>query len=247
MRLLNFLLIITIVFTSNSCQKGITGDDPALPASNKIKTYTEDVTSGGTRNVVTFNVGYDANDRIISLISAATPGDRFEFKYSNGNYTLDIYGSNQLTIHEVFFLNSNSMVDSTFQYNDTNDSLTEKYIYNASRQLTMVKSYEYSKAIGSVLDNVENYTYDNGGNIIKLADNYSVTTYDYYTNLPGNVVSLSPYLPVPKNFVKTTTNVNGGTTVTLNHTYTFDAINRLSTEKIVYDAGEVVIKSYTYY
>ncbi len=247
MRLLNVLSLIAIVFIFNSCQKGITGGDPVIPISNKIKTYTEDVTSGGSHNVVTFNVAYDANDRIISLISAASPGDRFEFQYSNANYTLDIYGSNQLTIHEVFFLNGNSMVDSTFQYNDTNDSLTEKYIYNASRQLITLKSYEYSKATGSVLDNVENYTYDNGGNIIKLADNYSVTTYDYYTNLAGNVVALYPYFPVPKNFVKTTTNVDGGTTVTLNHTYTFDSVNRLSTEKIVYDNNEVVIKSYTYY
>jgi hypothetical protein len=40
---------------------------------------------------------------------------------------------------------------------------------------------------------------------------------------------------------------SGGSTVILNHTYTFDGSNRLSTEKITDDTGDIVIKTYTYY
>ncbi len=247
MRIINLAFIIFTAVAFNSCQKEINNTDPVVPTGNRIKTYTEDVTSGGAHNVVTFNLAYDANDRIISLTSAASPGDRFVYQYSNGGLTMDIYNSNQLNIHEVFFLNSNSLVDSTFQYNDTNDSLTEKYLYNSSKQLATLKSYNYSQVTGSVLDNVENYTYDSNGNAIKVTDNYSVTTYDYYTNLPGNFAGIVPYFPAGKNLVKTTTVTDAGGTTTLNHTYTFDTANRITTEKIVAGSGEIVIKTYTYY
>jgi hypothetical protein len=168
------------------------------------------------------------------------------FQYGNGSYTGDIYNSNAISIHEVFFLNSNSFVDSTFQYNDTNDSTTEKYIYNSSKQLATLKEYDYSIVTGAQLSNTTTYTYDSNGNQITATDNFSVTTYEY-TTLVNNLVVGAPYFPVNKNLVKTTTNTSGGTTVILNHTYTFDGSNRLSTEKITDDAGDIVIKTYTYF
>ncbi len=198
-------------------------------------------------SVVTFNLSYDAGDRLVKMISASSPGDRFEFQYANGSYILDLYNSNALSIHELILLNSNSLVDSTFQYNDTNDSTTEKYLYNAARQLITLKEYEYSMATGSVLFNTSNYVYDNNGNAIKVTDNSSATTYEYYTGLVNNLVLTTPYFPVNKNLVKTTIVNSGGTIVTLNHTYTFDSFNRLSTEKIIAGNGEMATRTYTYY
>ena len=160
--------------------------------------------------MITFNLAYDANDRIISLTSTTSAGDRFVYQYSNGGYTLDIYNSNQVAIHEVFYLNNNSFVDSTFAYNNTSDSFTERYLYNSAKQVTIIRQYDYSIATGSVLNNVENYTYDTNGNAVKLTDNYSVTTYDYYTNLSGNFPGITPYFPVSKNLVKTTVFNSGG-------------------------------------
>ena len=247
MRIINiaFIIISAVIFTS--CQKGINETDPVTQASNKVKTYTEDVTSLSGHNVITLNVAYDASDRIVSLTSAASAGDRFVFLYSNGGYTMDLYNSNQLSIHEIFYLNSNSLVDSSFQYNDTNDSSTEKYLYNSAKQLTAIKEYDYSQATGSVLYNVENYTYDSNGNVLKITDNNSVKTYDYYTNLSGVSPSFSPYFPVNKNLVKTTVGNVSGDIVTFSHTYTFDSSNRLSTETATGDNGESSIKTYTYY
>ena len=96
------------------------------------------------------------------------------------------------------------------------------------------------------MDDVSNYSYDNIGNLIKDVGKYSVTTYDYYPNLMNPVLFLHPFLPGPKLLIKTTTANQGGTITVLNHTYTFDGNNRLSTEKVIADNGEILIRTYTY-
>lgn len=250
MKTINTLLVISTAFAFTSCQKDYNrGDDITTPAtSSKVKTYTEDLESGGQHSATTFNLAYDANNKMISMTSAASPGDRFEYHYSNGSYTMDLYNSNTLSIHEVAFINSNSLIDSTFQYNDTNDSTTEKYIYNVAKQLITIKEYDYSLTTGAVLSNTHHYTYDSRGNVIKLSDDYTVTTYDYYPDLVNNLVFDEPYMPaVSKDLVKTTTFFDGSDTITATHVYTFDAANRIVTEKITLDSGEIATKSYTYY
>lgn len=238
-------LIVILVFTSCKKEKSST-DNP--PISSKVKTYTEHIDyGGGYTDNVTLNITYDADGRIISATSASSSGDRFEYKYAAGNFTMDLYNSDVFSIHEVFFLNSKSLIDSTLQYNDTNDSTTEKYFYNNADQLITVKEYDYSKATGAILSNTTHYTYDNKGNVIKMTDDYSVTTYDFYADLKNNLVFGTPYEQVNKNLVKTTISSSGGTSITSNHVYTFDASNRISTETITFDSGEVATRTYTYY
>ncbi len=242
-----FGIFLCVAFAS--CQKEYSTGDPAgtTPiSSNKVKTYTEDLTSRTTHTVTTFDLSYDNSNNLVSMISETNTGDKFLFQYGNGSYTGDIYNSNALSIHEVFFLNSIPFVDSTFQYNDTNDSTTEKYIYNSAKQLITLKEYDYTLSTGGVLSNTTNYVYDNNGNQISATDDYSVTLYDY-TSLANTLVIGAPYFPVNKNLVKTTTYSFSGTTIVLNHTYTFDANNRLSTETITDGATYTLIKTYTYY
>ncbi|HEY5407329.1 MAG TPA: hypothetical protein VIJ92_09580 [Ginsengibacter sp.] len=249
MKLIKTLWAVTVSVAFASCQKEYSPGDPGTTptTSNKVKTYTEDVTSGGTHTVTTYDLTYDNANRIVSLISETNPGDKFVFQYGNGSYTGDIYASNALSIHEVFFLNSNSFVDSTFQYNDTNDSTTEKYIYNGAKQLVTLKEYDYSLLTGGgVLSNTTNYKYDSNGNQISAIDDYSETLYDY-TALANTLVIGAPYFGVNKNLVKTTTYSFSGTTTVLDHTYTFDASDRLSSEKATDNTGDIFIKTYTYY
>jgi len=196
---------------------------------------------------MTFNLAYDNNDREISMTSAVNSGDRFEFQYSTGSFIMDLYNHNVLNIHEVFYITNNSFIDSSFQYNDTQDSMTEKYIYNSAKQLITLKEYEYSTATGAVLFNTTHILYDSNGNPINATDDNSVTTYEYYPDLLNNLVFGIPYSPISKSLVKTTTYNESGTSSVFNHVYTFDASNRISTEKITSDDGEVLIKSYTYY
>src|SRR5258708_6966648 len=130
---------ISVIIILSSCQKE-TSSEPA-GVTNKVKTYTEAITSTTIGNsITTYNLAFDASDRIISMISASDPSDKFLFKYnSNKSYSTDTYNFNGLEIHEDVFLNNNLSADSTFQYNNTGDSTTEKFFYNGSN--LPVKSY----------------------------------------------------------------------------------------------------------
>ena len=248
MSISKILLSCLLFFACISCQKQIDSQDPdpvIPPSGERIKTYTEDYTASSGHYVTTYNLSYDASGKIISLVSATSPGDRFEYKYATGMVTLDLYNANVLAIHELLFLNSNSFIDSTVADNGPDDSTSEKYEYNAAKQLTKLTSYNILGGAHTV-DDVSNYFYDGNGNQIKEVSKYFVTTYDYYPNLKNPITFQSPFLPTPTLLIKTTTNTNGGTVVVLNHTYTFDSSNRLSTEKVVADNGEILIKTYTY-
>src|SRR5882757_3535790 len=106
---------ISIVVSFASCQKETSIESSGV--TNKVKTYTEAITSNTIGNsITTYNLSFDASDRIISMISASDPGDKFLFKYnSNKSYSTDIYNLNGLEIHEDVFLNNNLSTDSTFQ------------------------------------------------------------------------------------------------------------------------------------
>lgn len=247
-----FTALIPLLFFT-SCQKMYSDEfatttpaNPSVQLSNRPKTYSEDITySSGGRDSVTFNLTYDANGRVLSLISASSPGDKFIYQYQGTTITVDIYNSGIINIHENLYLNPNNFVDSTFQYNDTKDTTSEKYLYNVGKQLVSVKSYTYKKSAGIFLDDVTNYTYDASGNVIKDASTYDVNTYDYTTLTTSTSLGFD-YLPAAKYLVKTSTNVNGGVIVKFDHTYTFISNNRLSSEKIVSSDGDIIIKKYTY-
>lgn len=242
MKITGLFLTLIISVTFFSCKKESPNDPDPTP---KVKIYIEDYTSGSTHSIYTFNLNYDNKGRLVSMVSAASQGDRFEYSYQSGSVTMDLFNSNTLSIHEMFFLNNNSQVDSTFQYNDTQDSTSERYIYNGSKQLIKLIIYDYSKAV-STIDDITNYTYDASGNVITEVSSYSHTTYEYYPDLSANI-NLGLYLVQPtKNLIKTATISDGYDTQVLNHTYTFDTNNRLSSEKIMSDNGEIGIKTYTY-
>jgi hypothetical protein len=252
----SFILLIVLTLLS-SCQKefGYSNSSsdpvpgtPAGSASSKVKTYTEDYTSSSSEHeIVTFNLSYDERDRIKSMISAASPGDKFVYNYDSANtFTMDIYNSNQLSIHAVFFINSLSLRDSSLQYNEMQDTTTGKYLYNSSKQLVGQKEYSYTSEGGSVLETSHEYSYDSVGNLLKEISGDNVTTYTYYTDLTDNVTMGQQYITLNKNLVKTTTYTEGRDTYTLTHTYTFDDLKRLTSEKIVSDAGDIIVKSYTY-
>lgn len=234
----------------SSCQKDTGGDPPTT--TDKVKSYTEDITSGSIGNsVTTYNLSYDGSDRITSIISASNPGDKFLFSYNSAtNYSMDIYSSNTRVIHEDFFLNSSSYPDSTFQYNNTGDTATEKSVYNGSNQLIKLYEYDYSKISGSDLWNTTTYTYDTGGNLVKSEDtDGEINTYEYYPDLVYITPVIAPYShPKKQNLLKRhVLQSNGFMVGSVNYTYTFDNKNRISTEKGVVSDGSIVLKTYTYF
>jgi hypothetical protein len=173
---------------------------------------------------------------------------KFIYTYTAAtSITMDLYNSNSLSIHEILWLNASSVLDSTFQYNDTNDSSTEKYIYNAGKQLVQIKNYNYSYT-GAVPDHTTDYSYDNIGNVTTESNSSGVSTsYTYYTDLPNTLSLGQSFIPLPKYFIKTATSSSGGSPITATHFYTFDSSNRLVKDSASTTGVDVtVIKSYKY-
>jgi hypothetical protein len=251
---IHLLAVIFSFIVLVSCQKE--PDENLLPnsSSNRVKTYTESVTSPNGNYSTTFNLSYDNQGRVIAVTSASSPGDKFVYGYpSNGLYTMDIYNSGAVVLHEDFYLNAASLVDSTMQYNDTKDTTTEDYTYNANNQLITLEEYHYSKSTGGVLFNTTTYTYGANGNLLRSEDTEGlVETYEYYADL-----SYAPPINVGPITVASTRKVNltkkhtmtyfGNVFTSADFTYTFDSKDRIMTERGVHANGTVVTKSFTYF
>lgn len=236
----------------SGCQKEPANDLPPETHSLKLKTYTEDFRSATLGNFYnTYKFTYDGNNRMTSMVDTANAGNKFVFAYpSSSKYTMDIFGDNMFVIHADYFMNSQSLLDSSFQYNNTGDTMTEKYVYNPARQLTQLYEYDYSKVTGSDLWNTTTYTYDGAGDLIKSEDTDDyVYTYEYYTDklhlLPqvSPVADASQKTHLPK---KVTLTESGTLSFSATYTYTFDSKDRVSTVRQDYSDGDVVIKTYTY-
>ncbi len=245
-------LFVGLLFSS--CQKELTidlpssGSTPTATNSLKVKTYSEYVGSNSSQQVLSdsFNLTYDSKDRLTSAISIIHPG-KFTYTYNTNNtYTMDLYVGNTLSIHELFLLNSFSLVDSSIQVNETRDTTTEKYIYNSNKQLVTRKMFFYSSGTPHIT--TYNYSYDANGNVINETSDQSstVTTYEYYLDKLNDINRGELYFYRNKNLTKTTVITSGSSAITAQHTYTFDSINRQIEEKIVINNGSTAIKKYTY-
>jgi len=252
MRLVNsrILLVFSFIFCFlASCKKN--SDKGPSGASNKLKMYIEDARATPYNSIDTFSLTYDNNNRITSLFSKTL---KFTYAYtSNTGYSMDLYETGQLSIHEIGFIQGNGYVDSTFQYNNTNDSTTEKYIYNGN-VLTSKITYSYSK-LNTTVDNRENYTYDNNGNLTKTVQFdgsgsiTSTTTYTY-TDKPFQLTTSPAYYPLQgKNLPasETQTDGSGNVDATVTYTYTFDSQGRVTKETDTVAPGVYVVKTYVYY
>ena len=244
--------VVTIIVALSSCQKETDSNNPLPTQSLKIKTYTEDVRSGVFGNsVTTYNLSYDGNNRITSLVDASNAGNKFVYKYpSSSKYTLDIFANNSFELHVDYLLNSQSLIDSSIQYDNASDTTTEKYVYNSANQLTKLYEYDYYGS-GPELWNITTYTYDGAGNLVKTEDiDDYVYTYEYYTDklymMPQLVPATVPNIKL--NLLKKVTLTESGSVLgSATSTYTFDNKDRISTERIEYSDGDVVIKTYTYF
>jgi hypothetical protein len=246
--LTKYLLVAIIALCLFSACKKNSGTDSS-GNSLKLKMYIEDATTSGGHQVDTFTVSYDGNNRITSL---ASPPLTFNYAYSSKSFTLDLYNYNTLSIHEIAYINSSSLVDSTFQYDNTNDTTTEGYTYTGG-QLTRMMTYNYSYA-GNTIYSEDDYTYDNNGNGIKDVNSdgfgnintiYSFTYTTYTLKL-----RLDPtYFPAPSKYLAATQKLTdgvGNSLGTITYTYVFDSSGRLSKETDTADNGDIVVKTYIY-
>src|SRR5690349_11505744 len=241
MTLVRSLLVIAIfVFTFSSCKKDDSVQSPA--PTERIKTFTESINSSvfGV-NSVTYNLSYDDQGRLSSMINTENAGNRFAFTYVQSGFNMDIYSNNSIVIHEDIFLNNNR-IDSTFQYNDEGDTTSEKYIYNPGNLLVKLNRYLYSDGV-SDLDETVNYTYDANGNLLTETSNYTNIEYEYSGSTP-DMIQFFPLYYTPSQ--KMPSRVIDHSGFTADHTYTLDSKNRLVSEVIVLNTGDTVTHTFTY-
>lgn len=238
-----------------SCQKEVSIENfPLGPDStrtdsfNRVKTYTETIQGAGLDTSLTFNLAYDTDGKLVSMTSTSNPGDKFVYSFPAANrYTMDIYNSNLISIHVDFMLNNNLLVDSSFQYNDTQDSSTEKYVYDGSNQLIAIKNYEINDGQTS-LTGTATFTYNNDGDCVSSTDeNGETVTSTYYTDQRYSPLLFPGYpnsITAKKMHLRKTLSTASGYVVTF--TYTFDNLNRIIKETATGNDGTIVTKSYTY-
>jgi hypothetical protein len=236
----SFLTVVSFALVFASCKKDDSVQGP--PQGDRIKTYTESINSSiiGV-STVTYNLTYDDQGRLSSMVNSENAGDRFAFSYVENGFDMDIYSSNSLIIHQDVFLNGNRM-DSTFQYNDEGDTTTEKYLYNPGNLLVKLSRYVYSDGI-SELDETVNYTYDSNNNLVSEIGNYTHVEYEYNGNLPA-IINLFPLFYSSSQKLPSRVIDQSGFSAT--HTYTLDSKNRLVTDLAVLDSGDTITKTYTY-
>jgi len=237
------------IFLLSSCKKDNNSPN-SQNGTSMAKTYTEDIRSSVVGNsVTTYNLSYDANGRLTDMVSTPAP-PLLEFVYTyatNNSFTLDLYENQALAIHQILWLNTSSLLDSSYQYNDTNDSTTDKYFYNSNKQLTQEKNYDYSVS-GATLNKTTSYTYDIIGNLTAQNDDSGESiVYDYYTNMLNTYPMGQAFLPPSYNMVRSATLTSGGIAETTTHFYSFDNSNRLIKDSIITSSSDLIaIKSYTY-
>ena len=244
MNLLRVLVVITLLIISlASCKKDDSNQSPA--PRERIKTYTETLVSSsfGTLSY-TYNLSYDQDGRLLSMVNAESAGDRFVFTYGQAGFNMEIFGNNDLVIHQDVFLNGNLM-DSTFQYNNEGDTTTEKYFYNGDNMLVTLNRYSHSGDV-SVLDEVVTYTYDANKNLTREASHYGSINYEYDAATP-EIIDLFPvYFSYSKQLPSKVTSTYLNHDYVAEHSYSLDAKNRLVSDVATFINGDVVTKTFTY-
>ena len=233
-----------------SCKKNSNSTSPNDP--NKLKLYIEDLSQAPENKIDTFTVTYDADNRITAVTA---PDLRFVYTYGSGaSFTLDLYVLNALSIHEIYFLNNQMYVDSTFQYNDTNDTTTEKYVYSGTR-LASLTDYDYTTFGGAQLYSEDEYQYDNNGNVTTdtQIDQYAgvtITTSTYGSQILNFSISPSYSAMLSKNvpLTQVQTDGYGDVNASITYTYTFDSKGRV-TKQTATDSisGYIASKIFVYY
>ncbi|WP_207514305.1 hypothetical protein [Longitalea luteola] len=238
--------LVTLFVVTTSCKKESTNNSNA---SHKLKSYTEDVLAVGGRLVETYNVNYDAEGRPTSLVSVNRPGYyRMEYTYlDNGKFTFEKIEGDKVIMHNTYYLNSHSLVDSTFQYNQLNDTISFKYLYDEENRLVRKKEYIHSYLISKpVLANTINYHYDLQGLLTRVTETYAEITYRY-DSVHINTVQLEPaYFPFQEKLPTHTYTTRHGRTIETQHTYQYDGQRRLIQERAAGSDGRVTLKTYTY-
>lgn len=244
-----WLAAVVLLSSIISCKKS--GNSNSSTNPNRIKAYIEAVHGTSFDQTDTTNLGYGADGRLTSMTS--TNGKVVYTYNGTSSFTMDLYENGHLSIHELALIKGGSVVDSTWQYNDTYDTTTEKFIYSGNVLISKI-TYDYSGGRPFV-QTVNNYTYDNNGNLLKDVEGdgsggiNSVTTYTY-TNKAFQLVTSPTYFPAQAKYLPATLSVTDGSgnpTGIVTFSYVFDSAGRVTQQTATGNDGSSDVKRYIYF
>jgi hypothetical protein len=258
-------LILTILISTNliaftSCKKyDSTGNN-----TEKLRVYIETLYQGNIsswiRNTDTFQLSYDANDRLISAVSQ--PGG------NNAQYHCTYNGSSSIIIDLIYaggaiqkkwvqYLNTNGLIDSSLFIGpyaggsgSPDDTVLFRYTYNVLNDLVEQNDYIYSTTGGYFLYKKIQYTYDAAGNVVAMdefdpAGMLFRSEYWTYTNYPYRMIlPMESNWPHPK-MINLPSGHSYNGVYYHSETYTFDNQNRLSTA--ITSGGDSMVRKYSYW
>lgn len=240
------LSLVAILVLNTSCKK-----DKAAGSTGrqKLKSYTEDLTAVGTGHTIeTFNVSYDGQNRITSIVSTTKPGHRLEYNYiNNDKFTFEQIEDNKVTLHRDYFINGEiGRVDSLYQYNIRKDTIAFKYLYNSDNKIVRQKEYLITYYLPPVWSNTIDYIYDSRGTLTKKQESFSEISYQYDKEYKNTTLIEPAYIPTQELLPSHTYNTRFGVTTSTEHTYTYDDKGRLISERAASNDGRITIRTYTY-
>jgi YD repeat-containing protein len=240
------LSLVVVLVLNTSCKKdkaaGISG-------RQKLKSYTEDITGVGIgHKVEIFNVNYDAQDRITSIISTTKPGHRLEYNYlNNDKFTFEQIEDNKVTLHCDYFINGEiGKVDSLYRTDIRKDTTSFKYFYNSENKILKQKEYLINYLLPPVWSNTIDYIYDGKGTLTKKQESFSDISYQYDAVYKNTTLIEPGYIPTQELLPTHIYNTRFGRTTTTEYSYTYDDKGRLTSEKAAASDGGVTIRTYTY-
>lgn len=241
------ILLVTALVLTTSCKK----DDKASGSGGrqKLKSYTEDITAVGIGHVVeTFNVSYDGQDRITSIVSTTKPGHRLEYNYLKNNmFTYEQIEDNKVMLHCDYFLNTEiGKVDSLYQYNIRKDTISFKYFYDKENRIVKQKEYLISYLMPPVWYNTIDYVYDAKGTLTKKVESFAEASYRYDAEYKNTTLIEPAYIPSQEKLPSHTYSTRFSLNTTIEHTYTYDGSGRLTSDRAAASDGRITVRTYTY-
>jgi hypothetical protein len=243
------LSLVALLILNTSCKKdkaaGISG-------RQKLKSFTEDKTAQGSGHTVeSFNVNYDAQDRITSIVSTTKPGHRLEYNYINNNkFTYEQIEDNKIIKHRDYFINAEiGKVDSLYEYRITGDTTSFKYFYDKENRILKQKEYLVSYLLPPVWSNTIDYVYDTKGVLTRKVESFSEESYRYDAEFKNTILLEPGYIPSQEKLPSHIYNTRFSITKTTEHFYTYDGQGRLASDKAVENDGRsqtITIRTYTY-
>jgi hypothetical protein len=249
MKLVTSFGLLSAAILFNCCTKDSGTITSNSQHSLKVKSFTEEITIDSSQHYVsTSTLSYDAQERLIKLQSEKTVID---LAYETNLIRKSVYQAGLDDQHFYYYLNADTLLDSSILYNGSADAIYFYYLYNDKKQLAnLITKRVYSW--GNTVDTTA-YEYNDGGDVSKIIQGAGINSYEYYDkpNFENSVSMLNPDITHNVHLLKKSSySFMGYDVINTSYTYEYDDYGRVAAlmrESIADFYSEAYKITYTYY